>query len=260
MRVLPVDLRALSDTERADLLAIRRASRGQPDLSQPVGERLQPGRRTACWLSYDGRDPVGVLSLVLPTETDSGRLRLDVDPARRREGAARQLLTEAVRMSWTLGRTALLGRSEPGGPGSEFARALGAESTGSDILVLPAPDGRSPIPPEVEVVEASGPEAAALAAVWLPDADLAVDHPVLQAVGRDRRTLGVAASAEGGAGVVRLAGDDPALATALAARLAVAGSMGVWIPRTGSPSGPPLATRTRWSVAVPELATRLGMC
>lgn len=274
MRVLPVDLRNASDTELVDMLTVRRASWGVADLPGPGCDRTMPGRRTACWLSYDGAHAVGVLSLVLPAGSDTGYVWLDVDPDRRREGAARQLLTEAVRMSWTLGRKVLRGRCTSDGPGDGFARAVGALPGGSETLALPAggtavavdPDPDPDIDIDIDIVEMAGADAAALCAVWAPQAHPLPGVPLLHAVRRsDGRSAGLAVCDEDGTGLVVLAVDaDPRLGPALAARLAggrsTAGAvLPVWMPPSAADPRTVLATRTGWSLAVPEMAARLGM-
>ena len=207
MRVTAVDPRRATEGEVAAMHGVRAASLRQDTPWAPVATLAEfraelaapmPDTRMAYWLSCDGDSAVGLISLTMPggPGADTAHIHIDVVPGQRRLGAGRQLLSEAVRLSYSVGRSAVLTRVPDSGPGSGFAAAMGCRPAYRETfarLALGGVDltGSAPVPPGYELVRAPGPADAEQAAGI---ARVRTDGPGpcwIQAVDRVRAERGV---------------------------------------------------------------------
>lgn len=138
MRVTPVDPLKITDDELAAMHEVRDAAlrhdepdRRRPSLAELAAELATPwpGSRSAYWLSYDGDQPAGVMSLTLPGDANAtiGHVELDLVPSKRRLGGGRQLFFEAVRMAYSCGRGQLMSRGLADSASQHFAEHMGCQ-------------------------------------------------------------------------------------------------------------------------------------
>lgn len=136
MKVMPVDPLKITDDELAAMHEVRDAvlRHDEPDRRRPSRAELAaelaapwPGSRSAYWLSYDGGQPAGVMSLTLPGGANAtiGHVELDLVPSKRRLGGGRQLFVEAVRMAYSCGRGQLMSRGLDDSASQRFAEHMG---------------------------------------------------------------------------------------------------------------------------------------
>jgi len=180
MRVTAVDPRRATEREVAAMHRVRAASLRHDTPWAPVASLAEfraelaapmPDTRMAYWLSRDGDSAVGLISLAMPggPGADTAHIHIDVVPRKRRLGAGRQLLSEAVRLSYSVGRTAVLTRVPDSGPGGGFAAAMGCQPAYRETLACLALAGvdrtrSAPVPAAYELGRVPGAADAELAA------------------------------------------------------------------------------------------------
>lgn len=145
MRVRPVDPRAVTPDELADIHTIRTAvlAHDEPDRRRPSRAELAaelaapwPGTRTAYWLSRDlDGQAVGLAALILPAGADAQVAHVDlaVLPPHRRRGVGHQLMREAIRLAYSCNREQVLARTADAGPGLGFAHAARARAVQHEV-------------------------------------------------------------------------------------------------------------------------------
>lgn len=181
MRLTQVDPRRFAAAELDALHAVAVAVQryDEPDRRLPSHAELAgeltapwPGTRSAFWLSWDGSEPAGSLSLVMPGGVNAGVVQVEaaVLPTKRRSGAGRQLIFEAVRMAYSCDRGQIVSVVRDGAAGEGFVRAMSGtpvhHETRAVLDVRGADTGGDPDRPrEYDLVPLRGdcpPE-------WLPD-------------------------------------------------------------------------------------------